>query len=166
MMPAAGLRGFKIAFSKPLIPSGPQAAAANTLDTSARDSNRRPKSPFNKRTLDRFRKILISKRDELTGDVSRMESNTLGMGDGATKAQAVDDQGAEAADQALSLDLVAAERKLLAEIVAAIARIDNKSFGVCELTGLPIAKERLEELPWTRYSIEAARQLERRSLGS
>ncbi len=42
--------------------------------------------------------------------------------------------------------------------------IDNGTYGICELTGKPIKAERLEELPWARYSIEAARELERRSM--
>ena len=78
----------------------------------------------------------------------------------------MDDQGSEAADQAIGLDLVAAERRLLTEIIAAIRRIDAGTYGLCEVTGRAINKERMEELPWTRYSIDAARQIERRSLGS
>ncbi len=35
---------------------------------------------------------------------------------------------------------------------------------MCEMTGKPIRPERLEELPWARYSIEAARELERRAM--
>ncbi len=103
----------------------------------------------------------------MLGEVSDLESQTLGTGgQEVSKSQAADDQGSEAADQAISLDLVAAERRLLGEIVAAIRRIDEGTFGICELTGRPISKERLEELPWTRYSIDAARELERRQMRS
>ena len=37
----------------------------------------------------------------------------------------------------------------------------NKTYGVSELTGKKIDAERLEALPWTRFSAEAERQLEK-----
>jgi RNA polymerase-binding transcription factor DksA len=74
------------------------------------------------------------------------------------------EQGSDAAGQSLSLDLAAADRRLIKEIDDALQRIESGTYGVCELTGKPIKIERLEELPWARYSIEAARELERRSV--
>lgn len=50
------------------------------------------------------------------------------------------------------------------EIDDALKRVANGTYGLCELTGKPIKAERLQELPWARYSIEAARELERRSM--
>ncbi len=166
MMPSGGgFRTLGATFGKPLIPSGPAATPPESASGAGGDGKKRVRSPFTKRDLNRFRKILEAKRSELLGEVSDLESQTLGTGgQEVSKSQAADDQGSEAADQAISLDLVAAERRLLGEIVAAIRRIDEGTFGICELTGRPISRERLEELPWTRYSIDAARELERRQM--
>ena len=60
--------------------------------------------------------------------------------------------------------LRAADRKLIKEIEDALKRIEDGTFGICELTGKPIKAERLEELPWARYSIDAARMLERQQM--
>ena len=46
-------------------------------------------------------------------------------------------------------------------IEAAIKRIRDGSYGVCEITQKPIAKERLLAVPFTRYSAEAQKDLER-----
>lgn len=149
---------------KPLIPSGPNAPApgGNRLT----DTTGKPRqSPFNKRELSKFKAILLQKRSELVGDVSTMENEAL-MGQSGSLShlpQHMAEQGSEAYDQSLSLDLAAADRKLIKQIDDALARIENGTYGVCELTGKPIKAERLEELPWARYSIEAARELERRS---
>jgi DnaK suppressor protein len=72
------------------------------------------------------------------------------------------EQGSDTFEQSLSLDLAQVDRNLLREIDAALKRIDDGTYGICELTGKTIPPERLEELPWARYSIEAARELERR----
>lgn len=151
---------------KPLIPSGPGRAADAERERSATtQTDKKAKTPFNKRELDRFKQILLEKRSELFGDMSQMESGALRSSSGGLShtPQHFAEQGSDSYDQSLSLDLAAADRRLIVEIDAALQRIADKTFGICELTGKPIKKTRLEELPWARHSIEAARELERRS---
>ena len=152
---------------RPLIPSGPKAANVRPLGSqSGREAGPelpKPKSPFNKKELEHYRVKLVKKRAELVGDVATMESEALRGQSGALSdlPQHMADQGSEAYDQSLSLDLAAADRKLIKEIDDALNRIADGSFGMCVLTGRPIGIERLEELPWAALSIEAARSLER-----
>lgn len=152
---------------RPLIPSGPKAAAQRPLGQHGGVDTDEPlpkaKSPFGKRDLDRFRQILVQKRAELVGDVSMMEKQAL-RGDAGSLSNMpshLAEQGSDASDQSLSLDLAAADRKLIREIDDALKRIEAGTYGICERTGKPIKVERLEELPWARFSIEAARELER-----
>ena len=126
-------------------------------------SRKKSKTPFNKRELDKYREILINKRRELVGDVSTMEMGVLNLGNkSGDPATDVAEQGSDAYDQSLSIVLAEVDRKLIREIDAAIKRIDDKVYGLCEITGNPIPATRLNELPWARLSIEAARELERR----
>jgi DnaK suppressor protein len=147
---------------KPLIASGPNAPRPRNL--SANDGKPR-KTPYDKRELAKFKAILLRKRAELVGDVSTMETEALKGNSGSLShvPQHMAEQGSDVYGQSLSLDLAAADRRLIKEIDDALKRIDAGTYGVCELTGKPIRAERLEELPWARYSIEAARELERRS---
>ena len=46
------------------------------------------------------------------------------------------------------------------EIDNALQRIVDKTYGICEGTGKPIPKARLEAQPWARYCVEYARMLE------
>lgn len=152
---------------RPLIPSGPRAAATRPLGAQGTDAAAaqpvKGKSPFGKRELDRYRDLLIVKRAELVGDVKTMESQALQGDSGSLSStpQHMAEQGSETYDQSLSLDLAAADRKLIREIDDALTRIEQGTFGICEITGKPIKLERLEELPWARYTIEAQRELER-----
>lgn len=148
---------------KPLIASGPNAPPRTT--SLSNDGGKPKKTPFDKRQLAKFKQILLQKRSELVGDVSTMETEAL-MGQSGSLShlpQHMAEQGSDAYGQSLSLDLAAADRRLIREIDDALARIAAGTYGVCELTGKPIKVERLEELPWARYSIEAARELERRT---
>ena len=157
---------------KPLIPSGPKAQAMRPLGAHGMESVEvvkvEGKSPLSKRELERFRAMLIKKRAELVGDVNTMENEALRGQSGAlsNSPNHMAEQGSEAYDQALSLDLAAADRKLIREIDDALQRIKDGTYGLCLMTGNPIKPDRLEELPWARYSIEAARELERQAMRS
>lgn len=149
---------------KPLIPSGPSAAPP--IDQNGNNDGDRKKQRLSKRELEKYRKILLAKREELLGDITNMEDEALrGSGSGSLShtPQHMAEQGSDAYDQALSLDLAQVDRNLLKEIDEALKRIDDGTYGFCELSGRRIRSERLEELPWTRFSIEAARERERRS---
>ena len=70
------------------------------------------------------------------------------------------DAGTDSFDRDLTLGLASFEQEALYEVDAAIQRIDDGSYGICELTRRPIPQKRLEAIPWTRFSVEAEVQLE------
>ncbi|HYV28673.1 MAG TPA: TraR/DksA family transcriptional regulator [Candidatus Eisenbacteria bacterium] len=64
-------------------------------------------------------------------------------------------------DRALALSKLTAEQDALYEIEAAIKRVHQNTYGICELTGKPIPEARLAAIPWTRFTAQAESQLER-----
>ena len=60
-----------------------------------------------------------------------------------------------------TLGLVEKDRQLLRENNTALAKIVDGRYGMCEGTGKPISRARLEAQPWARFSIEHARQMEK-----
>jgi len=121
------------------------------------------KSPLKPAEIEAYRRILLEKRAEVLGDVTEMEQEALGSRSGALSSfpQHLADQGSDEYDQSLALGLAASQRALLREIDAALDRIEQGTFGVCELLGTPIAKARLDATPWTRLSLEGARQADK-----
>jgi len=116
------------------------------------------------RDLENFREILLAKRRELIGDMSSMESEALRNNAGSNLSNLpihMADMGTDNYEQEFTLGLVQKDRDLLKEINAALAKIKGGAYGVCEATGLPISKERLEYQPWVRFSVEHQRKLER-----
>lgn len=74
--------------------------------------------------------------------------------------------GTDAGDRALDegevselLVQLTAEQAGLAEVEAALERLRAGTYGVCERTGQPIDPARLRALPWTRFSVGAAKKL-------
>ena len=70
------------------------------------------------------------------------------------------DAASDSFDRDLVLGLASFEQEGLYEVDAALKRIEDGSYGFCELTGKPIPLARLEAIPWTRFSLEAENQLE------
>lgn len=161
--PGGNLLGPGLPARKPLIPSGPSATRPVSLGDGADLAGK--KSPFNKKELARFKALLLAKRVELIGDVNNMENEALRSSAGSLSnlPQHMADQGSDAYDQSLALDLAAADRRLIKEIDDALQRIEDGTYGLCEITGQPIKIDRLDEIPWARHSIEAAREVERRT---
>ena len=125
---------------------------------------RKNEAGLNARDLEHFRDLLLAKRRELVGDMSQMEREALrssGNSNLSTLPIHMADMGTDNYEQEFTLGLVEKDRNLLREINTALAKIQNGTFGICEGTGKPISRPRLEAQPWARYSIEHARSLER-----
>ena len=71
------------------------------------------------------------------------------------------DAGTDTYDRDFALSVLSAEQDAVYEIDEALDRIRNGTYGKCELTGKPIEPERLEAIPWTRFTADAERGLER-----
>ncbi len=141
-----------------------KAAAKKTLKKKVR--KRRRKRRLTAGEIQHFRELLLKKRAELIGDVSSIESEALkksrldAAGDLSSMPIHMADLGTDNFEQEFALGLMDSERKILAEIADALGRIDGGVYGVCEGTGKPIAKARLEANPWARYCIKYATMVE------
>jgi len=70
------------------------------------------------------------------------------------------DSGTDNFDRDFALSLLSSDQDAVYEIEEALKRIEKKTYGVCELTGKPIPKTRLNAIPWTRFTVGAQAQLE------
>jgi RNA polymerase-binding transcription factor DksA len=70
------------------------------------------------------------------------------------------DAATDSFDRDLILGLASHEQEALYEVDAALKRIEDGTYGVCELTGHRIPWKRLKAIPWARFSIEAEAELE------
>jgi len=115
------------------------------------------------RELQKFKELLLAKRNELLGNVSSMEIEVLQResGDLSRLPIHIADLGTDNYDQEFTLGLMDSERKLMREIDEALDHIDNGTYGICEGSGKPIPKARLEAIPWAKYCVEYANILDK-----
>jgi len=115
----------------------------------------------------RYFRLLVDLRTQLTEGIERHSEESLkrsakdDAGDLSAYGQSMSDGGINTFDRDFVLSLVSNEQEALTEIDAAIKRIQDGTYGICEITGKPISKDRLLAVPFARNSAEAQKELEK-----
>ena len=126
------------------------------------DSEYRPSDdePFmNERQREYFRQKLLKWKE----DIIRETRETLaGMYEDSTQHADLADRATSETDRALELRARDRQRKLISKIDAALARIEDGTYGYYEETGEPIGLKRLDARPIATLSLEAQERHERR----
>lgn len=117
--------------------------------------------------LQSFERMLTDLRARLRGDLDQMSDEALGRMHAESSGNLSNippnptDIGTEVYDQEFTLNLIQNEQETLDQIEDALERLRLGKFGVCDVCGGPIAKPRLQAIPYTRACIGCARQMER-----
>lgn len=116
-------------------------------------------SPYSDEELEYFREIIIKKRDEAEQELTTLQNLLRESMENASDESAYSfhmaDAGTDAQEREKTYMLFNRTKKFIRYLDGALKRIDNKTYGVCKVTGKKIAKGRLEAVPHTQLSIEA-----------
>lgn len=119
-------------------------------------------TPFSDKELDHFRNLILEKRSAAQEDVERMRAQLEDAREQAENDTAYSFHMADAGTDAMEREklylMIARQQKYIGYLDRALERIDNRTYGICKVTGNPISKERLEAVPHTEISIEAKLQ--------
>jgi RNA polymerase-binding transcription factor DksA len=175
--PAQGLRLPATAGGTPSAAApGASAQAANSHDLTASvsryilgtqqkndDENDAKLAPF----LRKQKKRLLALRDAMLDSMSGVAQDNLRARAEGSEASAFGmhqaDAGSDAYDRDFALNLLSQEQDALYEIDEALKRIELGTYGTCEMSNKPINHERLEAIPFTRYTVEVQSQLEKQN---
>jgi DnaK suppressor protein len=128
----------------------------------AKTKNYRPsdKEPFmNERQREYFRAKLLAWREDILKEAKETLQHLQEENENHPD---VADRASSETDRAIELRARDRQRKLIAKIDEALARIDDGTYGYCEETGEPISLRRLEARPIATLSVEAQERHERR----
>jgi len=116
-------------------------------------------TPFLKKQKQR----LVELRDAYLNSIEGVASETIRNENGDASAFGMHqaDAGSDAYDRDFALSLLGKEQDALYEINEALKRIETGTYGLCEGTGVRIPEERLEAMPFARFSVTYQEKLER-----
>jgi DnaK suppressor protein len=117
---------------------------------------------------EQFRGLLLEKRQAVVEALDYLHKENPGSLEEETGElvsgsadQHMADTATETVDREIDYTLEATDGRLLAEIDAALTRIEKGTYGICVNCGAQIAPERLEAVPWATLCIECKRKEER-----
>jgi RNA polymerase-binding transcription factor DksA len=137
----------------------PAKKAAPKKAPAKKAAPKKAKSPYDKKFLDAQRELLHEERARLVHDVETLtaEANELAMLREPGDVQFDEESGEGdtlAVERERDLALSAQFSNQVEEIDLALAKIDAGTYGVCEVSGQAIPKERLRAIPWARERVE------------
>lgn len=123
-------------------------------------------SPFTDEELNHFKELILKRRRAAKEDIDRMraqiEEAREQAGDNTAYSFHMADAGTDAMEREKLHLMIARQQKYIGYLDRALERIENDTYGICKVTGKPIAKERLEAVPHTEISIDAKKEQKRK----
>jgi DnaK suppressor protein len=128
----------------------------------ARVVQKKEPDKLDKKTIAKFKKLLLKQREEIVGEVKQMVESSKEMGQDGI--QDIGDEAANIYNKQVLLSLNENERTRLQEVDESLDRIENGTYGICEECGGPISLKRLEVRPVAKYCVPCLTKLEKEKL--
>lgn len=117
------------------------------------------KTRYSDKELKEFKDIIEGKLEDSRKELAILQAQITNANDHGTDDTAgtfkVLEDGSDTLAKEEAGQMAARQRKFIEQLEAALMRIENKTYGICRVTGKLIPKERLRAVPHTTQSIEA-----------
>jgi RNA polymerase-binding transcription factor DksA len=121
----------------------------------AKDTNVR----YSDKELDEFKALIEEKIDRAKSHLDLLRSSYMNDGNNGTDDTAPTfkafEEGSETMSKEANTQLAIRQEKFIRDLKNALLRIENKTYGICRVTGKLIKKDRLKLVPHATLSIEA-----------
>ena len=114
-----------------------------------------------KKQTEKFKKILEDMREHLMRSLRGITENVKTVDETAGYSQHQADEGTDDFDKTISLEVSSKESKVMKQINRALEKIEEGTYGKCDVTGKAIPLPRLEAIPYATMTVEAQDQLEK-----
>ena len=136
------------------------------LELLINNNRERRLDPFTRKQKEK----LLQLRDAMVDSMAGVAQDTLRSRAEGSEASAFGmhqaDAGSDAYDRDFALSLLSQEQDALYEIDQALRRVELGTYGVCEMSGKPIPRARLEAIPFARFTVQCQSQLEKQNRAS
>lgn len=120
------------------------------------------KSRYSDTELKEFKELLIRKLDDARAELVNLQAQIINANENGTDDTGATfkmlEDGSDTLAKEEAAQLAARQKKFIEQLEAALVRIENKTYGICRVTGKLIPKERLRAVPHTTQSMEAKLQ--------
>ena len=117
--------------------------------------------PLKKSKIDYFKNRLEELRNEMTEMVRETSKEVKSDAESKGYSQHQADEGTDDFDRTISLQLTDQEIKILRQVDRALEKIEEETYGVCDLSGEEIPIKRLEAIPYATMTVAAQEKFEK-----
>ena len=116
---------------------------------------------LSKTDVARFKKRLEEMKGKLTSSLQTSSAEVKKPDEATGYSQHQADQGTDDFDRKVSLELTSQEFQVLRQVERALEKVEEGTYGVCDISGEEIPKARLEAMPYAVTTVKAQEKLER-----
>lgn len=123
---------------------------------------------MNKKDLKKYKDLLIGQKEKIIGNLQNLEGNNLNKsqkdssGDLSGYSTHMADAASDAYDREFALNIASKEGSILYDIDYALKRIEDKTYGICEVCEKEISVARLNAVPQARLCIKCQNKEEKK----
>jgi DnaK suppressor protein len=114
-----------------------------------------------KTQVDKFKERLMSLRAEITRTLEGTTKEVKKPDEATGYSQHQADQGTDDFDRTISLQVTTKEYGILRQIERALEKIDEGTYGICDVTEEEIPLPRLEAVPYATMTVKAQEKVEK-----
>jgi len=114
-----------------------------------------------KEEIEKFKKKLITMRNQITKTIQSQTEGVKELEESKGYSQHQADEGTDDFDKTISLEVSQKEFSILKQIDRALKKIEEGTYGICDISGKEISKARLEAIPYATMTVEAQEKLEK-----
>lgn len=124
----------------------------------SKQESKEEKKYYSAEELQEFKEIILNKIEEAKKNLELLNAAVANEGNDVTDTSPTFknlEEGNSVLSKEENSKLAARQQKFIKDLEAALIRIENKTYGICKVTGKLIPKERLRIVPHTTMTIEA-----------
>lgn len=116
--------------------------------------------PLTQKEIDHFKTILEDMHAQLSQSLENASQQVKQPDDATGYTQHQADQGTDDFDRTINIEVTGKEMGVLRQIERALDKIEDKTYGVCDISGDEIPKARLEAIPYATMTVQAQEKME------
>jgi len=114
-----------------------------------------------KNEIEKFKNRLIEMRNQLIHILRNVSEDVKSAEEPKGYSQHQADEGTDDFDQTISIEVSTKEQGILRQIERALAKIEEGTYGICDVSGKEIPMKRLEAVPYASMTVESQEKFEK-----
>lgn len=114
--------------------------------------------------IEKFKQKLLALRAQITQTIQETKEGVKESDESKGYSQHQADEGTNDFNRTISLEVSNREMDILKQIDRALEKIEEGTYGICDISGKEISKTRLEAIPYATMTVEAQEKLEKQKM--